>query len=232
VRAARIATFAVLAGCLLGVLIGGLAFDRLNLIYAKAQGASNLLIRPHQLTWFMIMVPIATSLSVLAYDPIVSRLAGSAPPRFSILYFNNSEQLPNFIRIGAILIGGVFSVIALLHVPYHVRLSETGMFLCEFGEWTEQERPFQSVQQISLAHYFNSGSKYSAAGPSATRAVFVTTKDGTVWTPVNSMLANSPEISREVALHISRKTGIEIVFPDRVERQPSEEERQRRDRRF
>lgn len=231
-RAVTIASFSILAGAILGTLIGGFAFDRLNLFYANSQGGSILLLRPHLLIWFILNVPIAVSLSLLTYDPIVAHLKGQPPPRFSMDYLIHSMPFPRFMRIGAIAIAGLFLVMGLITVPYHVRLTESALFLCEPGEWSEHEIPFRTVKEVSLAQYYMSSSKYSKGGPSVSRAVFVTAQNGAVWTPAQSLLAVSPHVSRELALIVSRKAGVEVEFPDRVVGQPSEKDQRARDREF
>jgi hypothetical protein len=229
-RAVSIANFALLAGTTLGTLIGGFALDRLNLLYANAQGGSILLLRPHPLIWFFMAVPIALFLSILLYDPIVERFKGEPPPRLSVSYIFSSVKLPPFIRIGAIAIAGFFIVIALSNVPYHIRLTDSALFLCEPGDWTEHEWPFRAIKEISLAHYYDSGTKYIAAGPSTARALFLKHHNGKVWTPAYSILDAKPQVNYELARLVSHHAGVEVQFPDRVVGQPSEEARRNGER--
>lgn len=213
----------MIVGATLGTLIGGFAFDRLSLFFANAQGGSILLLRPHLLIWFFIAGAIALPLSLLLWDPIIERLKGNPPPRFSFDYSFSSMPLPPCIRIGAIAIAGFFFVIALLNIPYHIRLTDSALLLCEPGDWTERELPFQSIEDVSLAHYYDSGTKYTRAGTSAARAVYVRYHRGKVWTPVNSILDAKPRVHYELARLVARHAGVDIQFPDLVVGQPSEE---------
>jgi hypothetical protein len=221
-RAVTIAYSALLAIATLGTLIGGFAFDRLNLFYANAQGGSILLLRPHLLIWLFIAGPIAVFLSLLLYNPIIKRLQGQPPPRLSVDYTLASWPLPSSLRIGAIAIAGFFFVIASLNVPYHIRLTDSALFLSEPGDWAEHEWPFRLIKEVSLAYHYDSGTKYSPAGPSSARALFVKHQNGTVWSPAYSILDRKPQVDYDLAHLVSRYSGLDVQFPDPVIGQPLE----------
>ncbi len=223
-KASSIANLGCLAGTILGTLIGGFALDQLNLLYANIQGSSIMLLRPHLFTWFGLAAPIALPLSILLYNPILERVKGSPPSRFSIDYFLYSDTVSPVIRNGVIAIAGIFIAIALSFIPYHLRLTDSALFLGEFGNLAEQEWSFRDLSEVSLAHYFMSGTRYSAPGTSPQRVIYVKHRSGKVWTLAGSILNSRQQNDYELARLIARHSGLDINFPERVVGQPTLEE--------
>ena len=222
-QAGRRASRAVILGGLfiVGATIAGtgllsLVLDGANLALAHRQGRAVFLLRPHWFIWIMIAFPMAAPAALLAYDPLVRRLKGPPPPRWSIEYLMVFDSTPRMVRLSLVAVIGVFALISLYNIPYHVRVTDGGIYVAEPGAWRESPTLHREVARVSLARYYVAGSRGRRGGPSHARGLFITDRKGGVWTPVCSTLDVKPERSAEIALFVASRAGVPVQYPNAV----------------
>jgi hypothetical protein len=111
----------------------------------------------------------------------------------------------------------VLGLLAVLNLPSHARFSDTAFYAQGGFQFTEREYRYTDVTAVDMARYYRPANTYLRHDrPSRDRWVFLTLRDGTLWTPVYSLLSLRDNLSSSIAQEVSQRSGLPIHYPDEV----------------
>jgi hypothetical protein len=192
-------------------LIIGTFLNLSNLFYIGIKGPSLVVLREEVWFWYASEIWISALLAPLLVNPIAGLFQSSKPPlTFSDCMFLGPARGRRYAWLAALV---VFGAISIFDVRIHARLTDTAVI--DDWLWGAKVHPYSQVSDVAIGPYrVTSGGRYGGGRYYYATGVFVTFKDGSIWSPQRAYSDIGKSLTYKIAGLVSKHSGVQIRYSD------------------